>query len=136
MPSAVRGMSTEGDTLCSMAVISARFCFEATGVRAFFLAVGFRARCYWCATRTVVYVGEVEGAVTVKWAITCTALKVLLSAVRSTTTEPNMLIVPPIVIPDGSDGLVLGVEHPAAITVDVNAGMVTTPAPGVDDPLS
>lgn len=80
--------------------------------------------------------GEVEGAVTVKCAITWTALKVLLSAVRSTTTDPNMLIVPPMVMPDGSDGLVLGAEHPAGATVDVNAGMVTTPAPGDDEPLS
>lgn len=91
--------------------------------------------CRW-ATRTVAYVGGVEGAVTVKCAMTCTALKVLLSAVRSTTTEPNMLIVPPIVIPDGSGGLVLGAGLPAAATADVNAAMVTTPAPGGGGPLS
>lgn len=90
----------------------------------------------WCAAISVVYVGEVEGAVTVKWAMTWTALKVLLSAVRSTTTDPNMLIVPPIVIPGGSDALVLGADLPADATADVNAVMVTTPAPGVDGPLS
>lgn len=80
--------------------------------------------------------GGVEGAVTVKWAITWTALKTKLSIVRSTTTDPKMLIVPPTVIPAGSEVLVLGGWCPTGATAVVKVVIVTVPAPGGIGPLS